>query len=222
MASALTRILRRPYGKGWLILSGGQTTDGNVLRVLALIDRAGSAVAVVPAPCHLPQADETLSPWLDRLGWPGNAIDCDSDVDMEEKISEASLILLPDLSGAAEYAGAFSRTDAGQFILGALDEGAIIVAEGVAAESLGEVVETTPFSSGGSAYQPGLGWVPGACIQAHFSGARDARILARKKALIRIGIPPEAAIALGPDDQRELWGGLQPTITFGSEWVHGS
>jgi hypothetical protein len=219
MSSALSKILQRPSGEGWIILAGGPLPENHILRVLALINRAGSAIALVPKSNNLSDAEEMLSPWLDRLGWPGKAVSCEADADVEEYVSEASLILLPDLSSPEEYGDAFSRTDAGEFILGALDEGALVLAEGFAAELFGEVVDYLS-SSGEQYFGPGLGWISGAVIQSHFTEVRNAAILLKRKTFFRIGIPSNTTLALGPDDLREVWGDIQPTITFGSEWVY--
>lgn len=220
MASVLSKILHRPPGKGWIILAGGPLPEGHVLRTLALINRAGTVIALVPRMDNYSSVETMLSPWLDRTGWPGKVVVCESETNLEESISEASLILLLNHSEPEQYREAVSRTDAGEFILENLEDGAVILAEGSAAEAMGDMVDAAT-SSGEGRQSPGLGWIPGTVIQAHFIKERNASILKKRKNLLRIGIPAETALALGPDDQREIWGDIFPTITFGSGWAHG-
>ena len=75
----------------------------------------------------------------------------------------------PILPDAETYVRGIGQTDANDFLLAALDAGVVIVAEGAAAESLGQQIAAVDGQSGA----PGLGWIPGAIIQTHFSEDAD-------------------------------------------------
>jgi hypothetical protein len=210
-----------------LILSGGLPTDDHVTRALALVEHAGTAIALVPSADFLRAADEALDPWIALTGWNGGAVDCSASENLEEEISEATLILLPDGAPADRFVRALGETDAGEFLLEALDGGAVIVAAGSAAEAVGELIAETdanrdPDRPGGDgdnrAGSPALGWVPGAIIQSHFSAGIPIPASLLRKDLFRIGLPDGVSLALGPGEQRELWGEEKPVITFRGWW----
>jgi hypothetical protein len=194
-------------------LAGAALLDDMVLRTLALINQAGSIAAVVPLKAELHATEDILSDWCVVSGWTGKALACDGEASIEEDLAEASLILLPDVAPPLEYIQALGDTDAGEFLLAALDGGAILVAEGAAAEAMGEA------AGEGSSPVGGLGWIPRAVIHTHFSPDKDLTILQKRKDLFRIGLSPRTALALGPNDEREIWGDIPPTITFGRGWV---
>ncbi len=214
MPSVLSQLFRRPPGSGWLILSGGRTREELIQRVLALVEHAGILAAVVPSPRDLPRAEIALDEWMDASGWEGRRVDCESSDALEDALSEAALVLLPDLADAETYTGSIGQTDANEFLLAALDAGVVIVAEGAAAESLGEQFVV----GGGQSGAPGLRWIPGAVIQTHFSEGKLIPVSLNRKDLFRLGVPDGMAIALGPGAEREIWGEGKPTITFKEWW----
>jgi len=227
MPSVLSQLFRRPPGTGWLILCGGSTTDDHVLRALALVERAGTAIAVVPAPEFLGMAEEALDPWIASTGWSGKPVDCGSPEVVEEEVAEAALVLLPDGVVANLYVEALGQTDAGEFLLSALDEGALIVAAGSAAEAMGELIAESSAGrfqdlQGGDgdhrAGYPALGWIPGAIIQSHFTAGAPIPASLKRKDLFRLGLPEGASLALGPGEEREIWGEEKPVITFRGWW----
>jgi hypothetical protein len=227
MPSVLSQLLRRPPGSGWLILSGGSPTDDHIQRILALVEQAGNAVAVVPTSDFLSSAEEALEPWRVLSGWGGKAVDCGSSELVEEATSEAALILLPDLGTPGTVVEELGQTDAGEFLLAALDGGAVVVAAGLAAEAMGELIDGStadilPIPPGGDSVNrtgsPGLGWIPGAIIQSHFSAQTTAPVAFQRKDMFRLGLPEGVSIALGPEDEREIWGDVKPTITFRDWW----
>ena len=227
MPSVLSQLFRRPPGSGWLILSGGLPTDDHVQRALALVEHAGTAIALVPTAEFLGPAEEALDPWIALTGWGGKAVDCGSPDAVEEEVSEAALVLLPDGAAANLFVEALGQTDAGEFLLSALDEGAVIVAAGSAAEAMGELIaESNPDhlpdlhggNDGHRAGSPALGWIPGAIIQSHFTAGIPIPASLKRKDLFRIGLPDGVSLALGPGDEREIWGEEKPVITFRGWW----
>ena len=210
---------------GWFFPA--EPDDEHVERALALVEHAGTAVAVVPTAEFLAMAEEALDPWIAVTGWSGRAVDCSSPEIAEEQVSEATLILLPDGAPADLYVEALGQTDIGEFLLSALDGGAVIVAAGTAAESMGELIADSSADrnpdthSGGDGHRagvPALRWIPGAIIQSHFSPGIPIPAALKRKDLFRIGLPEGAAIALGPEDEREIWGEPKPVITFRGWW----
>jgi hypothetical protein len=227
MASVLSQLLRRPPGSGWIVLSGGSPIDEHVERALALVEHAGTAVAVVPTAEYLPLAEEALDPWVAFTGWNAKAVNCGFPDIVEDAVSEATLILLPDCGEAQEYVAVLNETDAGEFLLAALDEGAVIVAAGPAAEAVGELIadpgavlipDPLGGDGGNRSGRPALGWIPNAIIQSHFVAGTPVPAVLQHKDLFRIGLPEGASIALGPEDKREIWGAEKPVITFRGWW----
>jgi hypothetical protein len=221
MRSILAKILNRPPGSGWLVISGGSLPDAQMLRVLELTDRAGTIIALAPRSEALAQTEEWLSTWLDLSGRPGNPVDCETGTRLEEEIAEASLILIPDLFPPQVVAQGIGQSDAVEYLLGAIDEGALILAEGAAAEALGEVVEGRD-ASGETDLTSGLNWIPSTLIQAHFTPSRSPDLLLKRPQLVRVGLPDGTAMALGPEGDREIWGETPPILTFGSRWTNES
>jgi hypothetical protein len=220
MPSALTQLFRRPPGVGWLIISGSASPDEQIQRALALLEHAGTMAAVVPHPKDIPNAEAALATWVDISGWEGELVDCDSTDRLEEKVSEAGIILLPDMASPNDYIHALGETDAGEFLLSALDGGGMIIAEGSAAEALGEAVQAAGLNPQPETrvWTPALKWIPGALIQSHFTTSEEFSIPSQRKDIFRIGLPDGVAIALGPEGEREIWGERAPTITFREWW----
>jgi hypothetical protein len=214
MASVLSQLFRRPQGTGWLILSGGRMPEELILRALALVDQAGILTAVVPSARDLPGAETALEGWIDASGWEARSVDCDSPDALQDALTEAALVLLPDLAAAETYARAIGQTDANEYILAALDAGVVIAAEGAAAESLGEQLVV----NGGQSGVPGLSWIPGAIIQTHFTEEQNIPAVLNRNDRFRIGLPEGVSIALGPQEEREIWGVGKPTVTFREWW----
>jgi hypothetical protein len=214
MPSVLSQLLRRPPGSGWLILSGGPLPEEQIQRALALVDHAGCIAAMVPSPGFLPAGDDALQAWVDASGWNAGTVDCESSDAAEEAASEAALVLLPDLPDLQAYCRALGQTDACEFLLAALDGGAVIVAEGSAAQVLGELWELPS----GLSECPGLKWIPGAVVHAHYSADQAPPVSFKRKDLFRIGLPDGVSIAMGPGGEREIWGDRKPTITFREWW----
>jgi hypothetical protein len=130
-----------------------------------------------------------------------------------DDIEEASLILLLHDGDPLTFAQAMAASDLQEPILQALDDGTVIVASCAAADALGEVL----IRADGQAL-PALNWIPAAVIQSHFHPNLPCPILSKRPGLYRLGIPAGAALALGPDGERELWGPEKPTLTFGIGW----
>jgi hypothetical protein len=218
MASPLSKILRRPPGKGWLVLTGANPREEQILRILALVQHAGSVLALTPRVMDVASAEIALGDWLEPSGWLGRArafgaLDSLSADALYEEVEESALIVFPDIGDAASIAEALALTDLPETILAAMDDGVVCVACGVAAEVLGEWLVLPDGQA-----VPGLGWIPSSVLQAHFESQTPCPILTKRPGLFRLGLPGGAALALGPEQERELWGEEKPTLTFGIGW----
>jgi hypothetical protein len=185
-----------------------------IQRVLALVDHAGILAAVAPSPGYLGEAEGALQVWMDCSGWEGRAVDCESAEALEDALAEAALVLLPDLADPAAYTNALGQTDAADFLLEALDAGTVLVAEGPAAEVLGEQV----LPEAEHTWMPALRWMPGAIVQSHYTEGRSLPEDLQRIDRFRIGLPDGVVIVLGPGEEREIWGVEKPTITFREWW----
>jgi hypothetical protein len=218
MPSPLANIIHRPEGKGWLVLTGGIPPEEQIQRVLALVQHAGSILGLVSHSDSVTEAETILEEWLILSGWPGKirAIGSSPTVAADtllEEMEEATILFFLDSGDSNAFLQEFNAADLQESVLAALDDGSVIVASGAAADALGEVL----VDSNGLPH-PGLGWIPAAVIQARFQPQQACPILTTRPGLFRFGIPEGAALALGPEGERELWGAERPTLTFGIGW----
>jgi hypothetical protein len=218
MVSVLSKIIRRPPGTGWLVLLGGEAVEDNIQRTLALNQHAGTILTMTPTPQEIPEAEIAQNAWQELSGWSGkvrsiSSLDESSYSELIDKMEEATLILFPNTGRAADLSEAIQSDDLLEPLAAAMDDGALLVACGDSASIFGDWIvqdNAEPI--------PGLGWIPSAVIQPHFHSGMPCPILSKRPGLFRLGIPEAAAMALGPDEQRELWGESKPTLTFGIGW----
>jgi hypothetical protein len=218
MASVLSSIIRRPPGTGWLVLHGGEPVDGNLQRTLALTQHAGNILTLTPTPQEIPFAEDAQNIWQEISGWAGKVR---SLVDLDEisysrlldEMDEATLIYFPDTGAGIRLIEAIQSEELLEPLAAALDDGALIVASGNAAGIFGDWL----VDREGAAI-PGLAWIPSSVIQPHYVPNMACPLLTKRPGLFRLGIPEAAALALGPEEERELWGEVKPTLTFGIGW----
>jgi hypothetical protein len=209
-------FFRRPEGAGWLILSGGAVGDAQVARLLGLMGTAGPIVVVVPSQGDRAKGQSELAAFTDASGLPGSVAFLDPREEasdhLPQVLAEAAVIVIADCGTAEALCMALEESGASDVLLEALRNGSVILAEGAAAEALGQ------FSGIGDLV-PGLGWLPGAVIQAHHTSDRPCPALSRRSHLYRLGLAEGSALALGPQGSVELWGGPSPVVTFGTSWL---
>lgn len=214
--AAVTSFFRRPEGAGWLILSGGHVGDEQVARVLGVMGVAGPALALVPFPNDADQGKSQLLAFTDPSGLSGTVGVLEprdgGGLPPLEALDEAALIVLVDCGPAEFLREALEDSGASDRLLGALRGGCVVVAQGVAAEVLGQFMGSEKLS-------PGLGWLPGAVIQSHYLPGRPCPALSGRSHLYRLGLMEESVMALGPEGTVELWGGPSPVVTFGTSWL---
>ncbi len=201
----------RPAGGGWLILSGGSADDAVLARVAALIQQAGPLVVLAPSPSDREAAEARLIESSTVCGIPGEILTLGG-MNTDERLGEASLVVLPDVVDARDMVAALEDSGSGEVLLATLDAGAVILAEGRSAEALGEVVEADPPAAGG-------GWLRQAVIQSGFVEGTACQVLGKRPMLFRLGLGEHAALALGPQGEVEVWGEPAPTVTLGAAWT---
>ncbi len=214
--AAATSFFRRPQGAGWLILSGGRVGDEQAARVLGVMDVAGPVVVVVLSAGEVEQGTSELAIFTDPSGLPGSVGVLDpaggGNPSVLEVLAEAALIIIADCGPDESLRQALEESGASDVLLEALRSGAVILAEGAAAEVLGQF-------TGSEEPAPGLGWLPGAVIQTHYLPDRPGPRLPQRSHLYRLGLGEGAVLALGPGGSVEVWGQPSPVVTLGTGWL---
>ncbi len=207
-------ILRWYAGRGWLVLSGGNTA-GSPLRAQAL-ERAIAADAGVVYLTLNPDDTSVLDD-LDDLGAPtGYTPDLlrEPDEVIERQIQEASMVMIEGADNPLALKGMLS----GPVLNGvkaALENGAIVFAEGLAAHVLGALVITP------QGLVKGAGLVENALILPAMTSLTESptahKALVAHPDILAISIARGSALALGSQNRLETWGQRQITITLGQQ-----
>ncbi len=207
-------ILRWHAGRGWLVLSGGNTA-GSPLRAQAL-ERAIAADAGVVYLTLNPDDTSVLDD-LDDLGAPtGYTPDLMREPDevIERQIQEASMVMIEDADNPLALKGMLS----GPVLNGvksALENGAIVFAEGLAAHVLGAWIIAP------QGLVEGVGLVENALILPAIASLTESptahEALVSRPDILAISIARGSALALGPQNRLETWGQRQITITLGQQ-----
>lgn len=208
--------LRWPDGRGWIALAG--TSDDSVrAHVLSLTAADGGAAYVALKGAAY---SEQLMLDLDDLGAPaGYLVNLHTERagTVYQQLAEASLVVIGDLADAETLGAALSgAAEAG--MRAALKNGAAVLAEGAGAAVLGAWATTADGE-----LIPALGWLenalvlPGVLTVEQLPAVRQA--LAVGRIALAVGVAPGSALALGPDDEVETWGGGQVAVAFGMRGV---
>ncbi len=218
--------LRWRTGQGWLVLIGGASerwqTTGPIDRAAIAAMSDDSPIAFLPAAGCPPDYGESFLAHYTRLGAPPGYVvpihDAASANDPvnARRLAQAGLIyigggdtrmLLDTIAGAAldALAAAFAS---GAVIVG-MSAGAIALAAwGVSADP-------------GVGVLRGWGWLPNAIVAPHYTPERSPALRAAlidHPQLLGLGIPEDAALALGPRGEVQTWGRAQITVTLGSKF----
>lgn len=215
---ASQNILHWRDGRGWLVLSGGDTSE---VRAQA-IGRAAAdgGVAYLSLGNHGGWGEAALADMDDLGAPPGYLVDAltEDDQTLIARLTEAAIIVIENAPDAGEARSA---------LLGAADEGmqaafangALILAEGSAAMALGAWVIA------GDRILPGLEWLAGALVVPGVTAVAQSRpaqaVLNALPGAIAVGLDVESALALGPDGEVEPWGQRQVTVALGREFGKG-
>jgi len=210
---AVNQILNWVDGAGWLVLSGGSDALSEVRAMALTRIAADGGIAYVGVNTS---DDGALMDDFNELGAPAGFwvdIMTDTDQGIHQRLAEAALIVLSDMTDVAMARSALLGA-AAEGMLVAFQRGAVILAEGHAAMLFGRVVVTESGQ-----VLDGLHWlrnayiVPAITSIAESSSAR--KVLLARQAAIAIGIGVGSALVLGPDAQVELWGQSQVAVALG-------
>jgi hypothetical protein len=208
---ASNNVLRWKDGRGWLVLSGGASSD---IRAQALsLSAADGGVAYIGG-----QAEQALDD-MEDLGAPsGYLVDvmAEDDETVQKRIADAGMVVISG-EGSARDARSSLMGAAAQGIEAAFGNGAIILAEGQSAAVFGAWVAV---EDGGMA--SGLDWLDNGLIMPAVTSLTDSEAareaLAKEPAAIVVGIGAGSALALGPDGEVETWGKKQVAVALGRNY----
>ena len=202
-------VFRWRDGRGWLVLAGAPQDEirGHALSRAA----ADGAVAVVALTAAY--ADETLAD-LEDLGAPaGYLVDviAERDEDIVVKIGEAGVVVISAAGDPDELRSALTGA-AMQALDQAFQNGAVILAEGAAAQAMGAWLLSDGFTSDGFA------WLEDAVIELGPPpvGGDALALLESHPEGLAMTMAEDAAVAFGPDGQVELWGSRRVAVTLGA------
>ena len=202
-------VFRWRDGRGWLVLAGAPQDEirGHALSRAA----ADGAVAVVALTAAY--ADETLAD-LEDLGAPaGYLVDviAEPDEDIVVKIGEAGVVVISAAGDPDELRSALTGA-AMQALDQAFQNGAVVLAEGAAAQAMGAWLLSDGFTSDGFA------WLEDAVIELGPPpvGGDALALLESHPEGLAMTMAEDAAVAFGPDGQVELWGSRRVAVTLGA------
>jgi len=214
-------IFRWRPGRGWLVLSGGgaMDTDDNQeidAQMLGVTHSLGP-IAYIWAASDLETADQHLD-LLGELGArTGFLVDILSEDDetLVTQLSEAGVIIVGDGPQQERLRDALIDAAALQAIGDAFTRGATVYAVGRSAALLGaQTVENGRLI-------PGLKWITSALVMPGYSAEGSQALrdwLIQMPDGFGLGLGPGAALALGPQNEVEVWGNRAVTIFLGQQY----
>lgn len=210
--------LRWLDARGWLVLAGC-ATGREAVRARALTVAAADGPLVVLATGG---ENEAVGQLLDDFAALGSRsaflLDAfvEDDATLRQSLAEAGVIVAGAESGVSVARNALQGA-INEGMLEAWTQGALVLLEGPAAACAGSWI----IEDDGRRHD-GLAWLPGALVVA---GDTDVSAVASVRALmeseaqaVALGIGRDAALALGPDGELEIWGEQQVNIALGPAW----
>ena len=206
---------------GWLVLAGGES-GSEVVRARALTIAAGDGPLAILATSGANRAATRLLDDFEALGArSGFLLDLyvEDDVSLRSQLAEAGIVIAGAERDAASAQDALAGAPA-EGMYQAWQCGALVLLEGASAMQAGSwVMMEAGRRNAGLAWVPGALVLPGVCHVAANPLARD--LLGAEPAAVAIGIGPQAALALGPAGELEIWGEQQVSIALGPAWQAG-
>lgn len=205
-------------GRGWLVLSGGNT-EGSPIRAKALTRAREYGITA-----YISSADDGGDSLLDDMedlgARSGYFIDPEYDdpEDIIEEMKTASVIVI-EVGSSLDNLYLMLRGATIEGIRQAYERGGVVLVEGLATNLFGRWV----LSDEGEIIE-GLNWVQNAFIEAQSTGAEDSRavqtVLNEIAEAVAINVASGSALALGPDGAVEVWGEEQNvTISLGRKYT---
>lgn len=213
-------IFRWRAGTGWLVLSGGgssDTEDGASIAAHMLGHTLSQGpIAYIWAANDLDTADAEMDALRELGARTGYLVDIVTEEDdiLFTQISEAGVIIL----GAGPHIETLHDALPGvalDSILHAFARGATIFASGQSAALWGA------FRAAENTIVPGLNWLNSALIMPGYTPEHADLLRAcitESDASYGLGLSKGAAIAFGPHGEVEIWGNRAVTITLGQEY----
>lgn len=206
--------LRWIEGKGWLVFSGGASSE--IRSQVLTRAEADGAVAYVSLS---EDRGDALMEDMDDLGAPtGYLVDLTQDrgEGLKRHIEEASVIVI-EVGSSLEPLLQTLDDDTKAVLRGAYEQGSVILIEGLAINAFGRWVVD---DDGGIV--EGLNWLEDVFLEPSVTSAEESRavqdIMQVYAQAIAIEIAEESAIAFGGDGRVELWGEQQVTISLGRQY----
>lgn len=205
-------------GRGWIILSGGNTA-GSPIRASALARAREYGITA-----YISTADDGGDSLLDDMedlgARSGYFIDPEFD-EAEDIIAEmktASLIIV-EVGNSIDSLLKILKGSALEGMKQAYERGAIVLIEGLAVNLFGRWLITDEGN-----IADGFNWINNAFIEPQSTGVDDSRavraVLNEIADAVAINIDSGSAIALGPEGAVEVWGEEKKvTISLGSKYI---
>ncbi len=205
---------------GWVLLSGALPTIGGAFpdladRLLQRIDLSRPPLGIVASSDRSHEMTVFMEELGDLIGAEG-AILALGEEDAY-RLEDAGLIALAG-GDTQEWMHVFLQGGLEQRLLDFLQAEGLVLAAGAAAGILGSWV----LAGGNSGPIEGLGWLPGAIVLPEVSDPAALpevrQLLAFSGRRFALGLPPEAALAIGPGGGAEVWSLAAPKLVLGKGW----
>lgn len=194
-------------------------TDVIDTRMLTRSDADGPLVYIGAA--HDELRAEAYLDYLGELGGrSGFAIDIimEDDNTLETQISEAGIVVIGD---GPDFERLFNGMHGAAIkaVHTAYLQGAVVIGHGAGAEIFGQYVMRDTRENP----RKGFSWLQRAAIFSNQPGPAEKaalqKLLSKKPTSFGLGIRPESALALGPNNMVELWGNQQIAISLGQAYT---
>lgn len=209
-------VFRWLDGRGWLVLSGGAESGGEVRAQVISRSSADGGVAYI----SLGEAAERVLDDMEDLGAPsGYIVDVLSEDDetVQARLSEAGIIVV-EAADSLMVARSALLGAAVDGMKAAFQNGAIILVEGLSASVFAEWVVLDDGK-----VVAGLEWLSGAAVlpgvTAVSQSAQARGLLDDQTSAVAVGIGAGSALALGPNGEVETWGQKQITVVLGRDYT---
>lgn len=212
-------VLHHQSSAGWVVLAsqiprlGGDTPElaANLVERIDL-SRPPVILSVGEPPPGLKDLNGDLAALLSV-----EPILLEATVDPPEELAELSLIVLVGSDGE-RWVDLLATSSLGDLLLKALVQGGVVLAVDQAAAALGSWRMDPVLGTASE----GLGWVSGAVIMPGETepskSAALRELLEENPKAYALALAEHTLVALGPENEIQVWGEAEPTIIFGPGW----
>ncbi len=217
-------IFRWRNGRGWIVLSGGGSTELDAVSHIAarVLGRTVSQgpLAYIWAAGDIEAADRDMDALRDLGARTGYLVDIltEDDTSLRTQLQQAGVIILGDGPDTLRLRHALPGVVL-ESIESAFERGATIYGIGQSATILGAYgIESAQIVQG-------LEWLTQAVIMAHYTPEQADLLrewIHESNATYGLGLGQGAALAFGPRGDVEVWGNQAITVTLGEQYHPGS